>query len=171
MGPRGCCLGCVCVCAGATVGDLVWVDSNGNGLQDAGEPGLAGVSVELRQGGVVIATATTDSSGHYSFGNVAPGTYTVLVHRPSGYSFSPGLQGSDRTLDSDVSPSSGETSPFTVSAGQALNSVDAGLFPGVCATCITVSICLKDIFSSNMDVWLVLQVRRSAVAYNLWNVV
>ena len=104
--------------AGATVGDLVWVDSNGKGVQDAGEPGLAGVSVELRQNGVMVATTTTDSSGHYSFSNVAPGTYTVLVHRPSGYSFSAG--------------GTGETSPFAVSSGQVKVNVDAGLQHGMC---------------------------------------
>lgn len=32
---------------GMTIGDWVWVDSNGDGLQDKGEAGLAGVRVEL----------------------------------------------------------------------------------------------------------------------------
>ncbi len=31
--------------AGATVGDKVWQDTNGNGLQDAGEPGVNGVAI------------------------------------------------------------------------------------------------------------------------------
>lgn len=123
-----------CCIAGAKVNGVVWLDSNVNGLQDAGEPGLAGISVELRQGGVVVATTMTNSSGDFSFDNVAPGTYTVLVQRPNGYSFSPALQGTDRTLDSDVTNlSSGETSPFTLSAGQVINDVDAGLYHGVCA--------------------------------------
>lgn len=50
------------------VGDTVWYDSNGNGVQDAGEPGIAGVTVELLDGnGAVLATATTDADGQYSF--------------------------------------------------------------------------------------------------------
>src|SRR5262249_22728293 len=50
--------------AGATVGDHVWMDLNGNGIQDAGEPGVPGVVVHLLDGqGVLIAAATTDASG------------------------------------------------------------------------------------------------------------
>ena len=31
----------------ASIGDYVWLDTNGNGIQDGGEMGKAGVSVEL----------------------------------------------------------------------------------------------------------------------------
>jgi hypothetical protein len=34
----------------ASIGDLVWNDQNGNGLQDAGEPGIQGVTVKLYNG-------------------------------------------------------------------------------------------------------------------------
>ena len=30
-----------------TIGDFVWNDTNGNGIQDAGEPGISGVTVTL----------------------------------------------------------------------------------------------------------------------------
>ena len=117
--------------ATTTVGDLVWVDSNGNGLQDAGEPGLAGVVVQLHQGSTVVASTTTSSSGYYSFSNVAPGTYSVVFQAPSGYNFSPAQQGSNPALDSDVvNTATGETGTFTVAAGQINNNVDAGLVPG-----------------------------------------
>src|SRR6185369_17093752 len=45
------------------VGDTIFADNNGNGTQDAGEPGLAGVRVELYQGSTfttLIGAATTD---------------------------------------------------------------------------------------------------------------
>lgn len=51
------------------VGDTVFADSDGDGFQDPGEPGIAGVLVELRDTlGVLLDTTTTDAGGHYSFG-------------------------------------------------------------------------------------------------------
>ena len=50
--------------APATVGDLVWHDLDGDGVRDAGEPGIAGVVLELRDGrGAIVDTATTDAAG------------------------------------------------------------------------------------------------------------
>lgn len=51
------------------IGNRVWEDTNGNGVQDAGELGIAGVTVELVFEGGVIATAVTDSEGRYIFSN------------------------------------------------------------------------------------------------------
>ena len=57
----------------ANIGDFVWLDSNKNGLQDAGEPGVAGVTVTLYNNtGVSIKVVKTDATGtlsiyrHYS---------------------------------------------------------------------------------------------------------
>ena len=58
-----------------TIGDFVWNDTNANGLQDSGEPGIVGVKLTLSNGD----TATTDSTGHYLF-TENPGTYTVTVN-------------------------------------------------------------------------------------------
>ena len=51
------------------IGDTVYADANGNGAQDAGESGLAGVTVRLYDstGTTLLAVATTDSEGHYRF--------------------------------------------------------------------------------------------------------
>ena len=69
------------------IGDTVFLDANGNGVQDAGENGVAGVTVELIGTlGTVFATTTTDAAGHYSF-PVEAGTYTVRV---AASSFNPG---------------------------------------------------------------------------------
>ncbi|MFY9821172.1 MAG: SdrD B-like domain-containing protein [Thermoanaerobaculia bacterium] len=72
-----------------SLGDLVWKDTNGNGVQDSGEPGISGVTVQLlNSSNTVVATATTNSSGNYTFSNVAAGTYTVKVVSstlPAGY--------------------------------------------------------------------------------------
>jgi len=62
-----------------TVGSYVYRDLNMNGTKDSGEPGIAGAVVELVQGTTVLATATTDVNGHYSFPNLVNGTYTVRL--------------------------------------------------------------------------------------------
>ena len=54
------------------IGNRVWNDSNGNGIQDPDEPGLAGVTVRLyNAAGQLIATAVTDSNGEYYFSSGA----------------------------------------------------------------------------------------------------
>jgi hypothetical protein len=75
-------------CTGA-IGDFVWVDTNGNGCQDAGEPGIPGVQLDLYSGcgsGLIfVRSTTTDSSGHYLFSGLCAGSYTVRFHTPAGY--------------------------------------------------------------------------------------
>ncbi len=62
------------------IGDRVWFDVDGDGVQDAGEAGISGVTLELLNGaGQVIATESTNSSGGYLFDGLADGTYTVRV--------------------------------------------------------------------------------------------
>ena len=81
------------------IGDFVWHDFNGNGVQDAGEPGIAGVTVSLNTG----ATTVTDAGGYYSFTNLTPGTYTVSVSTPSGFVPAPSNAGGDPNKDSNGS--------------------------------------------------------------------
>ncbi|NDY94015.1 SdrD B-like domain-containing protein, partial [Ideonella livida] len=112
----------------AKVGDRVWEDKNFNGVQDAGESGISGVTVKLlNSAGGVVATTTTNSSGNYQFSNLAAGNYKVQVVAPSGYYVTKLDQGSDGALDSDVG-SNGTTASFSLASGQNLTSIDAGLY-------------------------------------------
>ena len=86
-----------CSSAGNVRG-FVWQDLNRNGIQDAGEPGIAGAVVSL--GPNVTAT---DANGYYEF-FVAPGTYQIAVQVPPGTQTSPSNVGSDDNLDSDGVP-------------------------------------------------------------------
>jgi len=62
------------------IGNFVWLDSNGDGIQDPNEPGIGGVTVTLT-GPDGSVTKTTDADGAYLFGpldGVAPNSdYTI----------------------------------------------------------------------------------------------
>lgn len=61
----------------ARVGDQVWLDSNKNGLRDADEPSINGVTIQLMENGEAAYTTTSNEWGYYEFANVYPGTYTI----------------------------------------------------------------------------------------------
>lgn len=66
----------------ASLSGSVWLDTNNNGVRDAGENGIAGVSVSLPAGtvdalGNAVAAVVTDASGNYRFDDLLAGTYTV----------------------------------------------------------------------------------------------
>jgi hypothetical protein len=62
------------------IGNRVWLDSNKNGIQDAGEPPLADVKVELVHNGKVIATAITNENGNYLFSNAPGESQTAFIY-------------------------------------------------------------------------------------------
>ncbi|WP_198320983.1 SdrD B-like domain-containing protein [Azohydromonas aeria] len=111
-----------------SIGDRVWLDANANGLQDAGEEGLAGVTVQLRNtAGTVLQTAVTDANGNYAF-NVGTGSYVVGIVTPTGWLLSGKDKGTNDALDSDFDPTTKVTAAVTVASGQHVQSVDAGLY-------------------------------------------
>ncbi|HPY40633.1 MAG TPA: SdrD B-like domain-containing protein, partial [Thiolinea sp.] len=59
------------------VGDRVWVDTDKDGIQDADEPGLAGVSVSLACG-ADTASAVTNTSGQFIFVNTSGGNASFM---------------------------------------------------------------------------------------------
>ena len=65
------------------LGDLCWLDENGNGLQDSGEMGLAGVRIELMRGDQVMAETVSDQYGYWCLKEVYPATYTLRVTPPA----------------------------------------------------------------------------------------
>ena len=62
-----------------SIGDTVYCDFNRDGIQEAGEPGIAGVTLNLSGNGLNLTTVT-DSNGNYLFDDLpVPGIYTVTV--------------------------------------------------------------------------------------------
>ena len=74
---------------GATIGDFVFIDQNGDGIQQFAEPGIPGVTVNVYQNGTCsgtpYATVVTDGNGLYYVGDLAAGTYSVSAQTPAGY--------------------------------------------------------------------------------------
>ncbi len=95
-----------------SVGDYVWLDTNRDGLQTPGEPGIAGVTVKLLKGGAVVATTVTDSDGYYAFSGLDPSTaYTIQFVPPAGATVTTKDAGGDSSnsatsdlTDSDAGP-------------------------------------------------------------------
>ncbi|MCB9296618.1 MAG: hypothetical protein H6559_26415 [Lewinellaceae bacterium] len=113
----------------ASLGDFVWSDTDADGIQDAGEPGIGGVTVNLLDGGgAFLASTTTAPDGSYSFANLAPGDYIVEFVAPAGFAPSPQDQGGDDTIDSDANPGTGQTGIITLSSGENDPTNDAGYY-------------------------------------------
>ncbi|MEQ0559498.1 SdrD B-like domain-containing protein [Amycolatopsis sp. NEAU-NG30] len=107
------------------IGDFAWSDTDGDGQQDPGEPGLADVKVTLKKGGEV-ATVVTGGDGAYAFDGLEDGGYQVCFTPPSGLHPSPKDQGDDAT-DSDADPATGCTDVRQLGAGRREDrTVDAG---------------------------------------------
>ncbi|MDF3131299.1 SdrD B-like domain-containing protein, partial [Kiritimatiellaeota bacterium B1221] len=77
----------------ASIGDFVWNDLNGDGVQDGGEPGLSGITLylDLNSNGNLDGgepSAVTDGSGAYDFTDLSVGSYSVRVDTtttPAGF--------------------------------------------------------------------------------------
>jgi len=111
-----------------SIGDYVWLDSNGNGLQD--EPaanGINDITVNLleKDGTVLATTSTTDDAsgnpGFYLFDGLAVNTsYVVEFVLPQGFNFtvqdndSSPLIDSESSQDSDADPETGRTAFITL---------------------------------------------------------
>ncbi len=115
----------------AALGDYVWVDTNGNGLQDDGQTGLSGVTVRLNGSDGSTRTQETGSAGDYLFTNLIPGvSYTAQCVAPAGYTYTSTFN-QDRTLgtNSNANPANGGMGTFTLAGNEALRTVDCGLVP------------------------------------------
>ncbi|MCB1212579.1 MAG: carboxypeptidase regulatory-like domain-containing protein, partial [Verrucomicrobiales bacterium] len=113
----------------ASLGDYVWKDLNRNGAQDAGEPGIAGVTVTLLDNtGAPIGTTETNGTGYYLFADLEPGTYAVRFPQEvnNGECVLTTQGGGTPATDSNPNPSTGDTVAVVLTAGQHDGTIDAG---------------------------------------------
>ena len=124
----------------ASIGDFVWNDVNGNGIQDAGEAGIPGVVIVLTGtddlGAPVELVTTTDANGKYIFAGLRPGTYKLTMSK-AGLKPTYVSMGTDTAKDSDFVEKcscvtvvlKGNKTPTDTSANR--TDIDGGLYlPG-----------------------------------------
>ncbi len=115
----------------ASIGDYVWFDTDGDGIQDADENGIENVTVNLLDpSGSVVETTTTNADGFYEFTGLNPGNYIVEFVEPAGHGFTMHHEGLDAAVDSDADRTTGRTELVTLSAGQSKTDIDAGMASG-----------------------------------------
>ncbi len=138
----------LCSPAPIEIGNRVWIDTDNDGLQDAGEAPIAGVTVELLSGGTLVGTAVTDANGHYYFGgvnntNIPTGSIDPLANydvsidttqtalAPYALTTADANSNADDTIDSDGSMSGTDAlaSTTTQAAGHNRHSLDFGFYP------------------------------------------
>lgn len=112
------------------IGDFVWEDINGDGIQSNNEPGIPFVLVKLyNYAGIVENTTMTDAQGKYLFENVFQGDYFIEFVMGSEYTPTFANIGND-TRDSDVTGANGTntTATFTVAGGDVNLTIDGGYY-------------------------------------------
>jgi uncharacterized repeat protein (TIGR01451 family) len=131
-------------CAAAALGDFVWVDTNGDGIQNDGPTGLDDVPLTLYDAGADNIPGTPDdvpimhsvtqtdlggAPGWYTFAGLVPGTYRVCAALPANYLVTLQNAGGDDTKDSDANPVTKCSAPTTLAANQFDPTLDFGLVP------------------------------------------
>lgn len=133
------------------IGNLVWEDVDGNGIQNIGEPGIFNMPVQLIRyiDGVTIAQTTTAFNGSYLFHHIFPGQYYIKFLPDTKFSATIN-DNSNNLLNSDVTGSNGPmtTDTFSVIAGLDNHDIDGGFFE--CAK-ICGTIYYDDNFSDSLN--------------------
>jgi len=113
----------------SSIGNLVWADDDGDGIQDQEESGFAGVTVQLLdEMGAVIKTTTTDANGNYLFDDLFAGNYYVKVLPPLVHEIAPAHIGAMSDMDSDIDQMTGTTPLITLGAEEHRTDIDAGVY-------------------------------------------
>ncbi len=114
------------------IGDFVWKDTNGDGVQNNGEQGVANVIVHLFDcDGAYLASTTTDNDGYYLFDELLGGSYQlqfVLSNLTEPCAITVQNQEASDAEDNDANLD-GFTPCIELAQGEHKRDVDAGLIP------------------------------------------
>ena len=112
-----------------SIGDFVFFDHNGNGIQDSGEPGVPNVTINLYDENLdnLRHTTNTITDGSYGFHDLVPANYQLQFVLPATYAFTAKNAGGDPAKDSDVDPLTGFTGVVSLQSGEENLTIDAGL--------------------------------------------
>lgn len=101
--------------AAGTLAGLVFSDANGNGLRDAGENGIGGVTIRAT-GADGTRTTFSAGDGSYQFPALVPGNYTVEETDPAGFvSTTPNVRAVSLTSGGSAAASFGDQPVQTIS--------------------------------------------------------
>ncbi len=107
------------------LGDLTWFDTDKDGVQDAGEPAMTNVTVQLYDAAdTLLGTEVSDAAGHYLFTGITTGAYYLVFSASTNYVLTTPKTG-DPALDSDPA-TNGVTSLIVMSTASFADDVDAG---------------------------------------------
>lgn len=112
----------------AKIGDIAWIDINGNGLQDIDEPTLSNISIELEQKGESVYSTTSDGNGFYILDNIYPGEYRIKANIPDGLAIAsvyidiPEINSALTEQDGDIAYSD----IFSIKSGEKKYNMDLG---------------------------------------------
>jgi len=133
----------------AALGDYVWIDTDGDGLQDDGPTGVNDVPVTLWSPGPdgvprsgddveISSTITSDdllgNPGWYLFSGLAAGDYYVSFEPPPNFEVTLPDQGASDALDSDADPITACTPVVSLGVGETDLDTDLGLLPPATAS-------------------------------------
>jgi hypothetical protein len=126
-----------------SIGDFVWFDTNRDGLQTAGEPGVVDVTVTLRDSNGNTMSTVTNSMGLYLFSSTSPGSilqasssYIIEISLATGplvgYQATLPFVGSNTNIDSNGQHLNNVTVSCTAASGSlgtSITSYDFGFIP------------------------------------------
>ncbi len=124
------------VVSSGSIGNMIFIDYNGNGINNSNEPGMSGYQVSLyNDNNELIAVDTTKGDmilgqgGFYTFDNVRPGEYYLVFDIENGYKFTIPNTGAEN-VDSDVTSiiSFGATDIFTLMPNEMNVDLDCGIY-------------------------------------------
>lgn len=107
-----------------TIGDYVWEDLNGDGIQQDGEPGIEGINVTLANSLTNNITVITDNNGFYQFPNIPSSEYLISFDNAASLQ-STVLNNGPEDIDNDYN---GAPIPVSYLDGGNVDTIDAGFF-------------------------------------------
>jgi hypothetical protein len=114
------------------LGDRVWEDLDGDGIQDPGEPGIVAALIYVLDYWTeeILDFTFTDANGNYALYGLTWGeNYIIRFIPPPGYVISPPQQGTDDEQDSDPFPANGNLHIMPFRGFNYHTRWDAGMVP------------------------------------------
>jgi len=114
----------------SSIGNFVWEDLDGDGLQGGNERGLSDIRVELyNSNGFLVDAQITNANGNYLFDRIIPGDYFLKFINNDGLESTITIAGNDLfDSNADNKNGSGTTGIIRLEAGENNLTVDAGFY-------------------------------------------